>query len=273
MPKPLLLAFALAAACSGGADTTPRPDPDPTPPPREAPPPEPETEEEAEPDGFDVAPWQGLLDAYATEDGGFRYEALRANAADRARLAALVQAVGDADPSAWSRDARLAFYIDAYNVLVIYEVLRRWPLESVIRSDGFFDGATFAVAGEERTLNALENEVIRGDAFAEPRIHFAVNCASAGCPPLSRTAYTARNLEAQLAAQASRYVRETTRIDRAHDRVEVSQIFEWFGADFEPAGGVRAFVAAQLEAEDAAFVLRDETTIAHFEYDWTLNAR
>lgn len=239
---------------------------------REAPVEEEEVAEEAAaPAGLSVADWQAVLDGYATADGGFRYAALRADDGDRARLEAFVRYVGETDPSSWSRDAQLAFYIDAYNALTVHAVLERWPIESVMRVEGFFDAIEHRVAGREMTLNALENDIIRSARFAEPRIHFAVNCASAGCPPLSRQAFAAENLEAQLEAQTDAFVRATTEVRGR--RARLSQIFEWFAADFEAAGGVRAFVADHLEGEDAARVRDPRTRLAYTPYDWAINAR
>ena len=267
----VLAAVTTLAACGSSEPTTPSAEPSP------APSTAPESESEPAPrtavgPSMDVAAWQALLDDFVTEDGGFRYAALRGDETRRAQLAEVVAAVGSADPSAYADDAKLAFYINAYNALTVSAVVERWPLESVMRIEGFFDRIEHRVAGESMTLNHLENEIIRA-RFEEPRIHFAVNCASAGCPPLSPTAFTPANLEAQLVAQTQAYVRRTSRIDRDGGRVELSQIFEWFAADFEPAGGVRTFVANHLEGDNATFVRHEGTALAHFEYDWAVNAR
>lgn len=268
---------ALLSACSPSSSASSAVEPAPV---EEAAPEEtaspPRSEPESAPpasSALDAAAWQLLLSTYVTDDGGFRYEALRVHEEHRAALASLVEGIAGGELDGLSRDARLAFFINAYNILVVHAVLERWPLESVMRSEGFFDGATYTVAGHQRTLNGLENDVIRGEEFAEPRIHFAVNCASAGCPPIATAPYSAENLEAQLGAQAVAFMRATTRIDRSRRRVQASQLFEWFAADFEPAGGARAFIAERLEAADGAFVRDPETRITYFEYDWALNAR
>ncbi len=215
--------------------------------------------------------WGAILADYATEDGGFRYAALRDDREARAALDAVTQQIGASDPSRWSRDARLAFFLNAYNALTVKAVVDAWPIESVMRVDGFFDAATHEVAGEAMTLNHLENTIIRADEFAEPRIHFAVNCASAGCPWLRPTPYVAEALDDQLAEQAQGFVRRTTRVtDR---RVELSAIFDWYAADFARVGGVRAFVASQLPEADAARVRDEARTISHVDYDWSVNAR
>lgn len=269
---PLLLVL----AC--GADNSEAPPPEtpepqaqaeevaePTPTPTE----EPGTREAPPGPPFPTQAWNTILSTYVTDEG-FRYEALRANEEHVGFLNNIVETVGSADLSTLSRDQALAFYINAYNVLTIHSVLELWPVESVMQEDGFFETRTHRVAGDEMTLNGLENEIIRDkERFGEPRIHFAVNCASVGCPPLQRQALTAENLESMLATATQAFVRSSTRIDRRRNRIQATKLFEWFADDF---GDVREFIASQLEGEDAEFVRRERTRIMHFDYDWALNA-
>ena len=220
----------------------------------------------------EVAPWQQILTAYVTDDGGFRYEALMANEEHLALLDGYLQSIASADLGAMERDDKLAFLMNAYNAYTVRSMIELWPVSSVLEEEGFFDGREHDVGGTAMTLNTLENEHIRA-AFGEPRIHFLVNCASTGCPWLVDTMITADNLESLLATQTASFVRRTTVLDREAGSVQVSQIFEWFAGDFEAGGGVRAFVAAQLEGDDAAFVADEATSIGFFEYDWSTNAR
>ncbi|MEZ4338705.1 MAG: DUF547 domain-containing protein [Sandaracinaceae bacterium] len=220
---------------------------------------------------FDWSPWAAILREHATS-GGFRYAALRGNPAARARLRGLVDAIGDARPDGWARDARLAFDVNAYTGLVVNAVVDRGPIESVMRVEGFFDGARHRVAGAERTLNQLENDVLRR-GFHEPRVHFALNCASASCPPLAGVPYTGRELEPMLDRQTRAFVRASTRVDRAAGRVTVSRLFEWYADDFGGPAGVRAFLASRLDRADAAFVRDAAHPLVFAEYDWALNGR
>lgn len=214
--------------------------------------------------------WATILRTYATADG-FRYVALHAHAEHRALLDAYVHAIGTADPSRWTRDEQLAFYLDAYNALTVHAVIARWPLRSVMDVQGFFDRVEHRVAGRAMTLNHLENEVIRA-GFRDPRIHFAVNCASASCPPLHREPFTTqRDLSATLDRLTRAFVRRSTRV--TNDAVRVSKLFEWFAADFEPRGGVRAFVASQLDEPMASHVRDESRPLRHASYDWATNAR
>ncbi|MCB9519670.1 MAG: DUF547 domain-containing protein [Myxococcales bacterium] len=218
------------------------------------------------------ADWADVLSAFVTGDGGFRYEALRADEARLAGLDRYLAAVASADVSGESRDAQLAFYINAYNAYTVKSVIELWPVESVLQEDGFFDGRTHTIAGRELTLNALENDIIRGE-FHEPRIHFLVNCASASCPWLVGEVVTAENLEGLLEQQAQSYVRRTTQLDTSAGTIGVSQIFEWFAGDFEASGGVRAFLAAHVEPANADFVRDEAHAITFWPYDWATNAR
>jgi hypothetical protein len=207
--------------------------------------------------------WAAILRTYASDDG-FRYAALHASAQDRARLSRVVRDIGAYDPASLAPPARLAFHIDAYNALVVHAVIERWPVESVMRVPGFFDRVRHRVAGRDLTLNELEAEIVRGAPFHDPRAHFALNCASRGCPGLATAPYSGSDLEARLVAQTRAYVRRTTRVER--DGVVLSRIFEWYAGDFP--GGVRAFVGNALGRP-----LPSELPLRYSEYDWALNAR
>jgi hypothetical protein len=132
--------------------------------------------------------------------------------------------------------------------------------------------------GQTRSLDDIEHGLIRAKgAFEEPRIHFAVNCASVGCPALRPDAYTAARLDAQLADATRRFLADRTRNRLADGTLEVSSIFKWYGDDFERAGGLRAFLASQGKAlglTDAERQgLRDGSLkIVFLDYDWRLNA-
>ncbi len=215
--------------------------------------------------------WATILRTYVTADGGFRYAALRAQAEHLALLEAYTEAVGRADPSRWSRDEQLAFYLDAYNALTVRAVVTRWPIDSVMNVPGFFDRIPHRVAGREMTLNHLENEILRAH-FNEPRIHFAINCASASCPPLHREPFSGRrDVDALLDRLARTFVRRTTRVGA--DSVRVSKLFEWFEGDFVGRGGVRAFVASYLDPARASEARQEGRALTYAPYDWAPNAR
>jgi len=121
------------------------------------------------------------------------------------------------------------------------------------------------------TLNTLENEWIR--TLGEPRIHFAVNCASVSCPALAAEPWQASTLEAMLEERTRAYVRATTSVNVAARQVQVSTLFNWFAADFGGEAGVREFVAARLDEAAAAQVRDGSFTLTYAEYDWAINGR
>jgi hypothetical protein len=217
-----------------------------------------------------TAGWDALLHTFVTADGGFRYKALAADEASMAKLNAFTEQVASADTSKLSREEALAFYINAYNATTIAEVLKLWPVTSVLKKDGFFDKTKHLIAGESLTLNDLEKTKIR-DPYKEPRIHFLVNCASASCPILVGEAITAANLETLMARQATEYVTRTTLFKGKG--IEISSIFDWYKEDFGGPEGVRTFIAAHVAPEQRAFVADSANKIGFFNYDWNTNAR
>lgn len=219
---------------------------------------------------FDHSDWDTIVRTYVTAEQRFDYEALMANEAHLELLGSYLDRVAGANLSALPEAERLAFWLNAYNACTVRGVVDHWPTAGVLEVEGFFDSIDYRVAQSELTLNELENERIRA-VFAEPRIHFAVNCASVGCPPLRPEAYVGGRLEAQLEAQAGAFVRASTEVDANQMQVRLSQIFEWFGGDFEAAGGVREFVASRLDEPEATAVRTEGYQIQFVPYDWSLN--
>jgi hypothetical protein len=175
-------------------------------------------------------------------------------------------------------DAKLAFWIDAYNILAIDLVVRNYPVES-IRDIGSFLRPVWRrevahIAAEPVTLHQIEHEILR--PMGDPRIHAAIVCASTSCPSLAREPYRPETVDAQLDAAMRRFLadeRKGLAIDRQRMRVRLSKIFDWFEEDFEPAGGVLAFAAPYLEESRRRWLEEHagEVEIEYFDYDWRLN--
>ena len=192
--------------------------------------------------------------------------------AERAR-AVLVEyraEVAKADVTKLSKEARLAFYTNAYNVIVLDEVLTHKRPESVLKVDGFFDKRTHTVAGEALTLNALEEKKIRSSG--DPRVHFVVNCASDDCPPLAPFAYRAETWERDLESQTKAYLARKGEvvIDDAKKTITVVQLFEWYRGDFGGDEGVRKFLA-RYDAARSKTLMDPSFALTYRPYDWDLN--
>ncbi len=168
----------------------------------------------------------------------------------------------------------LAFYINAYNLIVLQQVVENWPVEKVTNVQGFFDKNKHKLAGRELTLNQLENDVIR--PFNDPRIHAALVCAAQSCPPLLNEAFTARKLNDQLNNVANRWVNDPSKNTARDGKVYASKIFEWYGGDFAvgPYGGVRGFLRRFADDQSAIgrlLAAEKKPPLAYLEYDWHLN--
>lgn len=187
---------------------------------------------------------------------------------------AYIDAIGKTDPASLkTRDERLAFWINAYNAHTINAVLAHWPkIESVSKvypDFGFFKRAEMLVGGKKYSLNDIENTVIR-PTFKEPRIHAALNCASVSCPPLLGHAFTAATLDAQLTQVMAAFINDPKRNKIAADGVLLSEIFNWYKADFEAAGGTKAYFKKFLK-DPAAIKVLEGATIKFMQYNWDLN--
>ncbi|MDX1650457.1 MAG: DUF547 domain-containing protein, partial [Myxococcota bacterium] len=178
-----------------------------------------------------------------------------------------------------SRAARLAFWIDAYNVLAIDVVVRQRPEES-IRDVGNFlfpvwKRTVATIGGEARSLDEIEHDILR--PMGDPRIHGAIVCASVSCPPLRREPYRPGSLDTQLDDNVRRWLadpRKGLRVDRERKTVWLSSLFEWFEEDFREAGGVLAFVRRHAPEAEARWLAEhgDEARLRYLDYDWGLNA-
>lgn len=184
--------------------------------------------------------WTAILQQYVDEKGFVDYTSLNENSAPLYEYTARIEQTSPVNASALfpTRDARLAYYINAYNALVFKAVLERGPeTESVwkglISGLNFFVRTPIYVGGDKTNLRKLENKVIR-DGFKDPRIHAALNCASVSCPRLFQEAYLPETLDQQLDAAMSEFVNSElhVKVDAAANRVMISAIFDWFEKDF-----------------------------------------
>jgi hypothetical protein len=181
-----------------------------------------------------------------------------------------VSRVSEAEFDAWTRAQRMAFLINAYNAYTVEKILARYPdLRSIWDFGKFFGNPFrdefFSLLGRKMSLDGIEHEILRKH-YKDPRVHYAVNCASIGCPMLREEAYVAARLEAQLEEQARRFLSDRTR-NRWHDgRLEVSKIFDWYKEDFEPREAYFARYAGVLGMPAGA-----NPRLVFLDYDWTLN--
>jgi Protein of unknown function, DUF547 len=230
----------------------------------------------------DHAAWDALLKKHVMLlDGGkasrLQYAAI---AQERAALQSYLQSlsrVSEAEFKTWSRHEQMAFLVNAYNAHAVEKVLTRYPnLKSIWDFGRFFANpfrdSFFSLFGAKMTLDTVEHEILR-KKYPDPRIHYAVNCASIGCPMLREEAYVGIHLESQLDEQARRFLSDRSRNRVRAGRLEVSKIFDWFREDFEPLERYFAPYAALLaeEPKDQQLVRDGKASLRFLDYDWTLN--
>jgi hypothetical protein len=190
----------------------------------------------------------------------------------------LVSQVHSARPSQYTPDEKLAFWINAYNILTIDLINRHYPIDGIKQIGSFFSPVweieVATIEGRSISLAAIEHEILR--KMDEPRIHGAIVCASISCPSLARTPYRSAHLDADLSAAMQRWLANPGKgisIDRRNRVVRLSKIFDWFEDDFDSGGGVLETIVPYLGSDDAAWIRVEgaNVSIRYFSYDWSLN--
>jgi hypothetical protein len=205
-----------------------------------------------------------LLSNYVCR-GGVAYDLLAKNAGALEKARAQLTSVNRAGVAALSRNGQIAYYINLYNLYTIDLIVRHLPLTSGIKDISNPWGVKFVpLFGDMVSLDNIETDILRKQ-YKDPRIHFALVCASKSCPVLQSMPYTGDSLDAQLARAAYAFLTDTTRNTFTNHSMNVSKIFEWYGDDFKkPFGSFSSFIATTLS--------RPVGPEIHFnKYDWSLN--
>lgn len=172
-----------------------------------------------------------------------------------------------------SSNEELSYWINAYNALAIKGILDGRSPESFFGKIGYFYNAEYIVNGRTTNLYDLEHDVII--PLEEPRVHFALNCASTSCPKLNSAVYRAEKLETQLESAAIAFINDTTRnrFDQQTKTAYISKIFDWFEDDFvKHSGTVQSYLALYVKDGGISTALaNNEYEIRYMEYDWSLN--
>ena len=230
----------------------------------------------------DYSAWQELLKKHYDPAKGMNYKALKAN--DGKTLDALRRQMAQVDVGSLSRPDQLAYWINLYNISVVDTVVDGYPVKSIrdLSTDpivrlNVFKKATIDTRQGKVSLDTIENEKIRA-GFKDPRIHFAINCAAASCPPIRPEAYVGSRVDAQLDDQTRRFLNgpNGVRLTRKGDtlRVYTTKIMDWFGEDFDQWGGGRlAFLRKYLspERQKALDGAGGKVELEYQDYSWDLN--
>ncbi len=213
--------------------------------------------------------WTSLLQTHVSDDGSVDYPGFRK---DYDRLAEYLNHLSDHPPGKnWSEKEQLAYWINAYNAFTVQLILNHYPIESIkdiarglpmINSS--WDITFFKINNVNMDLNTIEHDILRKQ-FDEPRIHFAINCASVSCPMLRAEAYDPDLLEEQLDGQAKIFIRDTLKNIINVEKTVISPIFQWFKEDFTNKGSLKSYLKHHHPE------MNIDNPITYMDYDWSLN--
>lgn len=229
---------------------------------------------------IDHRTWQAFLAEYVHVDdtGMNRVNYTAVSEAHKTDLDAYLRRQSELPITGYPRQEQLAFWINLYNALTVKVILDHYPVQSIKDIDispGWFSSGPWGkklltIEGHALSLDDIEHRILR-PIWKDPRIHYAVNCASVGCPDLSRTAYKGANVAAELTLAAQRYVNHPRGVTVGNGKVQLSSLYKWFKSDFgdrEMAilDHVRQYASVKLKSE-----LENVSDISGYTYDWALN--
>ncbi len=219
----------------------------------------------------DHSVWDTLLKRYVDADGRVAYQDLKTK--DLATFGGYLKTLAETSVDGMSEDEEKAFWINAYNAVIVNGVLEGHTAEGVIARKQFFSWYTLKVAGQDRSADHIEHKILRVK-FNDPRIHFTIVCASGSCPKLRQEAYMAEQLNTQLTDATRRFINDPNRNQITAQQLAISKIFEWFAGDFvKKADSVPDFIADFVDAEKQHILKNTQQELDYLEYNWTLNAQ
>ena len=229
---------------------------------------------------IDHETWNRFLSRYvvAGPEGATRLAYAKVSAEDRAALDSYLTNLGEQSIGNYPRDQQLAFWINLYNALTVQVVLDHYPVKSIrdikispgLLQVGPWGKKLITVEGTEISLGDIEHRILR-PIWKDPRLHYALNCASIGCPNLDPAAYTAADLDDRLTAAAAAFVNSPRGVRVHEGRIRISRIYDWFHGDF---GGTDAAVFEHIlryASPDLRAAMRSIGKINDVTYDWRLN--
>lgn len=221
---------------------------------------------------IDDAPWAHVLKTFVNDEGRVDYEALKKNRPELEKYLAQVEQAG---VDSWSAVEQKAFWLNAYNALTLNVVADAYPVKS-IRTINF--GLVWQVGrkagGRTTSLGDIEHKILR--PLGDPRVHFALNCASLGCPRLPREPFDPKILDEQLEKAAAEFINnpQKVRLDRETGTLYYSAIFDWFEEDFlKAAPDIVSYIKRYLNEDDRQYLETHSVKTEVLSYDWGLNGQ
>ncbi len=216
----------------------------------------------ATPEVFSHTSWDLLLKKHVSNEGNVDYKGFKK---DRKQLTQYITDLSSNLPADdWKKEDVLAYWINAYNALTIDLILRNYPLNSIKDIKDPWDQRLWKFGTKWYNLNQIEHQILR--KMDEPRIHFAIVCASFSCPKLQNQAFTANTLDAQLTTATETFLADNKRNFISTSKLELSKIFKWFAKDFKQNGSLIDFLNAYTEV-----TILPNAKKSFKDYNWDLN--
>lgn len=226
--------------------------------------------------------WSNILKEFVQTRGNesrVDYARLKAKPSQLNEYITIIEGTSQTEFENFSQNEKLSFLINAYNALTVKLIVDHYPVKSIKDLGGIFSSPWkkefFKLLGKKRTLDEIEHELIR-PKFNEPRIHFALVCASIGCPPLRSEPFIADHIEKQLENSAVNFLKDSgkNKVDIKQGRLELSSIFKWYGEDFVKVyGSVENYISTRITEvkQEQEAIRMKKLTISFLPYDWNLN--
>ncbi len=247
---------------------------------------------------MDYSLYAELLDQYVNSKGFVDYKGLKTDHDQLQKAVNTFNEVTESQYQSWDEPTQIAYWSNAYNIFTLKAIVDHYPIKagwisglrfpknSIRQISGVWDKLKWGAMGKQVTLSEIEHEILRVK-FTEPRIHFAINCASVSCPPLRNEPFYGPKLEEQLADQTKRFLSNphNFRVDREDDYVYLSSILSWFGEDFKKTNATQGkyshlgaaehavidFITGYVAEEDKNYLKTKKYSISYTDYDWSLN--
>lgn len=203
-----------------------------------------------------------FLKKQVTNEGAVNYKQIKAN--DAELNAYLNQFVNISPQESWTKNETLAYWINAYNAFTIKLIIDNYPVESIKDIKNPWDQEFIPINGKLLSLNYIEHDILRN--MNEPRIHFAIVCASASCPQLLNEAYIPGKLDKQLTTATKQFLADSSKNRIQKENLELSKIFKWFSKDFKENGNLIDFLNLYSEVKIAT-----NAKTKYMAYHWELN--
>jgi hypothetical protein len=211
---------------------------------------------------FNHNSWNDLLIKYVSNNGHVNYNRFKT---DRKELTNYISMLAKNTPNdSWSKEEKLAYWINAYNALTIDLILRNYPIKSIKDIKNPWQQRIWKLGDKWFNLEDIEHQILR--KMDEPRIHFAIVCASVSCPKLQNEAYIAEKLESQLSKATSEFLSDSTKNNISKDDLQLSKIFQWFSNDFKQNSSLINFLNKYSTIE-----ISENAKIKFKDYNWNLN--